>query len=59
MLRKLLSHPLPSRAADVLSLEEMLLEGASDTLRERHSRVDRLRAGVQQVRRVRSAREPG
>ncbi len=45
----MLSHPL-SRATDILSLEEILLEGTSDTLRDRHSKMDKLRAQVQQVR---------
>ena len=48
VLRKLLSHPM-SKATDILSLEEILMEGTTDTLKDRHSKMDRLRAKVQQV----------
>ena len=39
-----------SKATDILSLEEILMEGNTDTLKDRHSKMDRLRANVQQVR---------
>ena len=39
-----------SKATDILSLEEILMEGTTDTLKDRHSKMDRLRANVQQVR---------
>ena len=38
-----------SKATDILSLEEILMEGTTDTLKDRHSKMDRLRANVQQV----------
>ena len=39
-----------SKATDILSLEEILMEGTTDTLKDRHNKMDRLRANVQQVR---------
>ena len=46
MLRKLLSHPLPSAPKDVLSLEEILAEGTTDTFKNRYNKVECTRTQV-------------